>query len=461
MKKVFTVLQRIGKALMLPIAVLPVAGLLNRFGQADLLNIPFVAGCGQVLFDNLPLLFALGVAVGLSVDASGAVAISGLVSYLVFTKGLAILNPAINMGVLAGIITGIVAAVLYNKFHDIKMPDALSFFGGKRFVPIVSGVSSMLLALVFGSFWGGVQDALNAFGEMQTTSGPVGAGVFGFLNSLLLPFGLHHVLNSLFWFVFGSFTNAAGELVQGDLFRFFAGDPTAGTYMAGFFPIFMFGIPGAALAMYRCAKPENKKRVSGLLFSTALTFIITGIGEPFYFMFLFAAPGLYLVHALLQGSSLAIASALGIKHGFTFSAGLIDYLLNFGIATKPLLLLAMGVCYFVVYYLVFWFCIRKFNLMTPGREETGPEAASAGDYSTDEYTARMVECLGGEENLKTIEACITRLRLVVQDSSRIDEAGLKAMGAAGVMKVGNNVQVVLGGKAEQVASNMNKMLHRI
>lgn len=459
MKKIFTILQKVGKALMLPIAVLPVAGILMRIGQPDLLNNAFIAGCGTILFDNLALLFAIGVAVGLSVDGSGAAAIAGLVSYLVFTKGIGIMNEEINMGVLAGIITGISSSLLYNKFHNIKMPDVLSFFGGKRFVPIVSGITAMILALIFGSFWMSAQNAINSFGEFLTTIGPVGSGIFGFLNSMLLPFGLHHVLNSLFWFIFGSFTDVTGAVINGDLFRFFAGDPTAGTYMAGFYPIFMFGIPAAALAMYRCAKPENKKLVGGLLFSTALTFIITGIGEPFYFMFLFAAPGLYLVHAILQGSSLLIASALGIKHGFTFSAGLIDYVLNFGIATKPLLLLLMGVVYFFIYYLVFTFVIKKFNVMTPGREEM-QNVEIEDNLSDEDYARKMIEYLGGDTNLKSVEACITRLRLVVNDNSAIDKDKVKSLGASGIMEVGNNVQVVLGGKAERVATDMNKVLKR-
>ena len=460
MKKFFTVLQKIGKALMLPIAVLPVAGIFMRLGQADLLNNAFIAGCGSILFDNLPMLFAIGVAVGLSFDGSGAAGLSGLVSYLIFSNGLFILDESLNMGVLAGIVTGITAALFYNRFHDIKLPDVLSFFGGKRFVPIVSGVVSILLALLFSTFWGTIQDALNAFGEFLIDSGVFGTFVYGVGNALLLPFGLHHILNNLFWFIFGSFTDSTGAVVTGDLYRFFAGDPAAGTFMAGFYPIFMFGIPGAALAMYRCAKKENKKLVGGLFLSTALTLVVTGIGEPFYFMFLFAAPGLYLIHAVLQGTSLAIAGVLGIKHGFTFSAGLIDYVLSFGIATKPLLLLVMGVIYFFLYYFIFTFAIKRFDLKTPGREDIAEGNLIQTKLSDEEYTKLMIQYLGGGENLKTVEACITRLRLVVNDTDLVDKDKLKSLGASGVMQVGNNVQVVIGGKAEKVASDIRRELKR-
>lgn len=457
MKSIFTVLQKMGKALMLPIAVLPIAGILMRIGQSDILNNTFIAGCGGIVFENLPLLFAVGVAVGLSFDSSGAAGISGLVSYLIFTKGISIINQDINMGVLSGIITGILSSSLYNKFYNIKMPEFISFFGGKRFVPIVSGISSMFLAIIFGSFWINIQNQINLFGEFLTSIGAIGAGIFGFLNSLLLPFGLHHVLNSLFWFVFGTFTDANGVVVNGDLFRFFAGDKTAGVYMAGFYPIFMFGIPAAALAMYNQARPENKKLVGGLFFSTALTFLITGIGEPFYFMFIFVAPQLYIIHAFLQGSSLAIAQVLGIKHGFTFSASLIDYILNFGIATKPLLLLIMGLGYFIIYYALFTFMIKKFNIMTPGREEIIDTNI---DYNIfdNEYIERMIEYLGGDKNLKSVEACITRLRLVVENVENIDEEKIKLLGAMGIVKVGNNVQVIVGTKAEEIATKINKIL---
>ncbi|MFW5988547.1 MAG: PTS transporter subunit EIIC, partial [bacterium] len=267
MKKIFGQLQRIGKSLMLPIAVLPAAALLQRFGAEDLLNIPFINAAGAAIFDNLALLFAIGVAVGISDDGSGAAGLSGLVGYFVITEGAKTINSDINMGVLAGIIAGLLAGSLYNRYHEIRLPDFLGFFGGKRFVPIITGTFGILLAALFGYIWPPIQGVIHNFGEWLTTSGPLGVGLYGMFNQLLIPLGLHHVLNSLVWFVFGEFTTSAGEVVTGDLSRFFAGDPSAGTFMAGFYPIFMFGMPAAALAMYHTAAKNQKKVVGGLLFS--------------------------------------------------------------------------------------------------------------------------------------------------------------------------------------------------
>jgi len=368
MKRLFGQLQRIGKALMLPIAVLPAAALLLRLGAPDVFNIPFVMAAGGAIFDNLALLFAIGVAVGIAFDGSGAAGLAGVVGYFVITKGTQTINADINMGVLSGIIAGLLAGFLYNRYHDKRLPDYLGFFGGRRFVSIVTGAASVVLAGILGFVWPPIQEVINSFGQWITTSGALGVGLYGVFNQLLIPVGLHHVLNSLVWFVFGEFTNAAGEVVTGDLSRFFAGDPNAGIFMAGFYPIFMFGMPAAALAMYHTAKKNQKKIVGGILISAGLTFALTGIGEPLLFSFCFVAPFLYLIHALLTGTSLAITYLLGIKHGFGFSAGLIDYVLNFGIATKPLLIILIGIIYFIIYYFLFRFFITKFDISTPGRD---------------------------------------------------------------------------------------------
>ncbi len=464
MKKLFEQLQRIGKALMLPIAVLPAAALLLRLGAPDLLNIPFVMSAGGAIFENLPLLFAIGVAVGLSFDSSGAAGLAGIVGYLVITNGTQAINSDINMGVLAGIIAGCTAGTLYNRFYNTKLPDYLGFFAGKRFVPIITGAAGIFLAGVFGYIWPPIQAAINSFGQWLTTSGPIGVGLYGVCNQLLIPTGLHHVLNSLIWFVFGSFTNAAGDVVTGDLSRFFAGDPSAGIFMAGFYPIFMFGMPAAALAMYHSAKKQNKKAVGGVLFSAALTFALTGIGEPLLFSFCFVAPLLYLIHALLTGSSLILCSLLGVKHGFGFSAGLIDYILNYGLATKALLIVPIGLVYFCIYYFVFRFAITKFNIATPGREddiiadEFDEVKENVVNSDENNKTIKYIEYLGGAENIEFIEACITRLRLKLKDPSSINESGLKNLGASGVLRVGNSIQVVVGTKAEQIVSDINKQL---
>lgn len=369
-------LQKIGRALMTPVAVLPAAALLLRFGQPDLLNIPAIAKAGGAIFDNLPLLFAIGVAIGLAAEA-GVAGLSAMVGYFVFTNVMVTMNKDINMGVLAGILTGAVAAILYNRYHTVKLPPYLAFFGGRRFVPIITALAALILGLIFGVIWPPVQQGIHAVGNWIVGAGVVGVFVFGVLNRLLLPLGLHHIINSLVWFVFGTFTKPGGTAVTGDLNRFFAGDPTAGNFMAGWFPVMMFGLVGVALAMYHEAKPSQRKAVGGLLFSAALTSFLTGITEPLEFLFMFLAPVLYVVHALLSGLSMAVVTALGIKHGFGFSAGLIDYVLNFNLATKPLLLIPVGLAAFVVYYLIFRLVIRAMNLATPGRVEEGAEAGEA------------------------------------------------------------------------------------
>lgn len=467
MKKFFGELQRIGKALMLPIAVLPAAALLLRLGAGDLLNIPFIEKSGGAIFDNLPLIFAIGVAIGISFDGAGAAALAGAVGYFVITAGTATINADINMGVLSGIIAGYMAGVLYNKFHDIKVPEFLGFFGGKRFVPIITGACSIVLALIFGYIWPGIQNGIYAFGEWLTRSGALGVGIYGTCNSLLLPFGLHHVLNSLVWFVFGNFTNAAGEVVSGDLFRFFAGDPTAGSFMTGFYAIFMFGMPAAALAMYHTARKDQKHIVGGVLFSAALTFFLTGIGEPLIFSFCFVAPVLYLIHAVLQGTALAVTYILGIKHGFGFSAGLLDYVLNWGLATKPWLLIPIGIVYGIIYYVLFRVAITKFDLATPGREpidednEFNTNSRDINSIDDKEKTKKYIEYLGGYNNFDRAEACITRLRLSVKDPALVNKKGLKSLGASGVLEVKNNIQVIVGTKAERIANSINKELHNI
>ncbi|MFM2483938.1 N-acetylglucosamine-specific PTS transporter subunit IIBC [Celerinatantimonas yamalensis] len=454
--------QKLGRALMLPIAVMPVAALLLRIGQPDLANIAFMAQAGNAIFGHLALLFAIGVAVGLSRDNAGAAGLAGAVSYLVLTESLKTLNADLNLQVLGGIISGIVAGLSYNRFFNIKLPEFLGFFGGKRFVPIFSGIMSLLLALLFSVIWPPIQVAINSLGNWMVHAGDIGGFVFGFLNRLLLPFGLHHILNTTAWFVFGQYEHldAAGKMVTatGDLNRFFAGDPNAGLFMTGFYPVMMFGLPAAAAAMYTTAKSENRRKVAGLLFGVALTSFLTGITEPIEFMFMFLAPGLYLIHAILTGCSLALCAALGIHDGFGFSAGLFDYVLNWGLATKPVLLLPIGAAYAVIYYVLFVFVIRKFDLKTPGRED---DESSSGDHVavvSGDIAQGYLDALGGAANLVSIDACITRLRLEMVDRSKVDEAALKLLGAKGVVKLGDqNLQVVIGPQAEIIADELKSL----
>ncbi|WP_027340759.1 N-acetylglucosamine-specific PTS transporter subunit IIBC [Halonatronum saccharophilum] len=457
MKKLITHVQKIGKALMLPIAVLPAAALLLRLGAGDVLDIPFVASAGAAIFDNLALLFGIGVAVGISFDGSGAAGLAGVVGYFVLTNGTEAINSDINMGVLAGIIAGLVAGSLYNKYHNIELPEWLGFFSGKRFVPIITGASCVLLAGIFGYVWPPIQMGIEVVGNWIIGAGAFGVFVYGILNRALIPIGLHHVLNSFIWFVFGDYTTEAGEIVTGDLSRFFAGDPTAGTFMGGFYPIFMFGLPAAALAMYHCA--ENKKQASGALFSIAFTSFLTGITEPLEFSFMFLAPVLYFVHSLLTGFSLALTHIFGIKHGFGFSAGAIDYFLNYGLASNPLLLIPLGLVVFAIYYFLFRFIITKFNILTPGRISEEEENNQGEVVNSNVDATAYIENLGGADNLKSVESCITRLRLTVKDAEAVNEKELKKLGVSGVIKISDEaVQVIVGTRAESIALMINKEL---
>lgn len=468
MKKVFSQLQRIGKSLMLPIAVLPAAALLLRLGAPDVFDIPFIMAAGGAIFDNLAILFGIGVAVGIAHDSSGSAGLAGAVSYFIITNATESINPDINMGVLAGIIGGLTAGFLYNRYYNIELPDFLGFFGGKRFVPIVTGAASVILAAAFVFVWPPIQQAIQMSGEWIIGAGSIGVFVYGFLNRLLIPVGLHHVLNSFIWFVFGEFTTAAGEVVTGDLSRFFAGDPSAGFFMSGFFPIFMFGLPAAALAMYNSAKEANKKAVAGIFLSVALTAFLTGITEPIEFAFMFLAPALYVIHAGLTGLSLVITYIFGIQHGFGFSAGAIDYFLNYGLATRPLMIIPIGAVVFAIYYFLFRFVIEKFDIATPGRldSEGGatdmsvlPESQRKKSQGSKDLTMQYIEALGGKENIKKVDACITRLRLEVDDSEKINEEALKKMGASGVLKASKtNAQIVVGTKAEMIADKIKKEL---
>ncbi|TIH16493.1 PTS glucose transporter subunit IIA [Marinifilum sp. JC120] len=452
-------LQKLGRSLMLPIAVLPVAALMLRLGAGDLLDIPFVFQAGNAIFSNLPLIFAIGVAVGLSKDNAGASALAGGIGYLVFTAAIGSLNKDINMGVLSGIIMGICAGLLYNRFYNIKLVEWLAFFGGRRFVPIATSGCALVLAYLFSFAWPPIQGVIDAVANWVIGSGPVGTFVYGTLNRLLIPTGLHHIMNNIVWFQFGDFTNAAGQVVHGDLHRFFASDPTAGGFMSGFFPIMMFGLPAAALAIYRTAKPENRAMIGGILFSVAFTAFLTGVTEPIEYMFMFIAPALYAVHALLTGVSLALCSIFNIKLGFGFSAGAIDYVLNYGLATNPLMGLALGGVFFVVYYFLFTFAIKFFDLKTPGREEDDTLVpVDISDEDTLNLAQSCIRELGGPANLVNIDSCITRLRLEVKDPSAVNEDGLKRCGAKGVVRVGEKgVQVILGTQAELVAMAMGGM----
>lgn len=461
--------SNLGQALMLPTAALPIAGLMVGLGNENVLGqiSPSVASflfmAGLSLFENLPLIFALGVAVGFAKENHGAAALAALVGYLVFTSGLSVYNSALsaslmeqygevdrtrllNTGVLGGIMMGAVAGALYNRFKDITLPPVLAFFSGRRFIPIVTGLSALLLSALFMLIWPPMQAALNAFGGWIIRSGGVGLFFYGFFNRMLIPLGLHHVLNTMVWFQFGDFVTPDGSVVSGDLWRFFAGDPTAGGFMAGYFPVMMFGLPAACLAMIMQAKPAKRAATAGLLLSAALTAFLTGITEPIEFSFMFLAFPLYVIHAILTGLSLVIMHTFNVLIGFGFSAGLIDYLVSFGLSTNPLLLFPIGLVYAVVYFVVFSFAIKFWNLKTPGREDQPTTEINTTPFKASDKAAGFVQALGGKDNIVTITACATRLRLEVKDSSLLNEPMLTSLGSRGVIKKADSsaVQVIIG-----------------
>lgn len=475
MRKILETLQPLGRALMLPIAVLPIAGLLLRIGQPDLLDIAFVSAAGTAIFGNLGILFAIGVAVGFARDGNGAAALAGVTCYLVSTTGAQTFlaaPPEIIAGlpdaaakvvaqawatgqidrleVPIGILSGLIGGKFYNRFATIALPEYLAFFGGRRFVPIAAGIAGLLFAGVLGYGYAHISSALDTASHAVVESGGAGMFVYGVLNRLLLVTGLHHLLNNVAWFLVGDFNGATG-----DLGRFFAGDPNAGAFMSGFFPVMMFGLPAACLAMYHEARPERRKAVGGMLFSLAFTSFLTGVTEPIEFTFMFLAPFLYAIHAVLTGVSMALMDVLGIKLGFGFSAGLFDYVLNFKLSTRPWMLLPVGAVYALIYYGLFRFFIRKLDLATPGREK-GEAVAAAGEAAAGNARgAAFVKALGGAANLTSVDACTTRLRLIVADQSVVDDAALTALGARGIIRPSANAtQVVLGPIADLVAEEI-------
>ncbi len=472
--------QKLGKALMLPVACLPVAGILYGIGYwidptgwgANSVIAAFLIKAASSIIDNMAILFAIGVGVGMSEDNDGTGGLAGLVSWLVITTLLSPGSVAFLKGIevdavpaafskiqtqFIGILAGIIGSSCYNKFKGTQLPDALGFFSGKRCVAIITAVFSLVVSLILLFVWPVIYGALVAFGEGVLSLGPVGAGIYGFLNRLLIPFGLHHAVNSVFWF------DVAGI---NDLGLFWSGAEGAvlgqtGQYMAGFFPIMMFGLPAGAFAMVQCAKPEKKNIAMGLLASAALASFFTGVTEPLEFSFMFLAPGLYLIHAILTGISVGLVAALPTRAGFNFSAGLVDYILSFKapMALNVWMLIPIGIVFAIIYYVVFRFVITKFDLKTPGREDDDDETKAV--LANNDYTAVAKAVLagcGGKGNIKSIDNCITRLRLEVKDYTKVDEKAIKAAGVAGVVRPGKtSVQVIIGTKVQFVADEFKKL----
>ncbi|MEW1833516.1 N-acetylglucosamine-specific PTS transporter subunit IIBC [Microbacterium sp. NPDC079995] len=477
--------QRLGRSLMLPVAVLPVAAILsgigywikNANGGADNVGSAFLSAAGGALLDNLALLFAVGVSIGMAKRSDGTSALAGLVSWLTVTTmlspatigaltGAAVddVDPAFTkvQNVFVGIICGLIGAWCYNRFKDAKLPDALSFFSGKRSVAIVTAGLSLILAIVLMFVWPFVYGGLVGFGEWIVTLGPVGAGIYGFFNRLLIPLGLHHALNSVFWFDVAGI-NDLNNFLQGSAGYGVYG--VTGQYMTGFFPVMMFGLPGAALAMYVTAKTTRRKVAAGILLSGAISSFFVGVTEPLEFSFMFLAPWLYLIHAVFMGISLFVSAILPVRMGFGFSGGFIDLVLGWAnpLAENPWIILIMGPVWFVIYFLVFRWIIRRFDLKTPGREDDdalddeATDAAPRGDFHS--TAERFVDALGGRENIVELDNCATRLRMEIADVARVDEAALKRAGAAGTIKPGgHSVQVVYGLNVQFVKDAMEDVI---
>ncbi|SPW25939.1 EIICBA-Glc [Edwardsiella tarda] len=486
-------LQKVGRALMVPVATLPAAAILMGVGYwidpvgwgGDNALAAFLFKSGSAIIDNMSVLFAIGVAYGMSKDKDGAAALAGFVGFLVVTT---LCSPAVVAMIqkipldqvpaafgkinnqFIGILVGIISAELYNRYSGVELPKALSFFSGRRLVPILTSFLMIILAFILMYIWPVIFNGLVNFGEHIQKLGSVGAGVYAFFNRLLIPVGLHHALNSVFWF------DVAGI---NDIPNFLGGEKSiesgkavvgiTGRYQAGFFPIMMFGLPGAALAIYHCARPENKAKVAGIMLAAAFAAFFTGITEPLEFSFMFVAPVLYVLHAILTGISVFIAASMHWISGFGFSAGLVDMVLQSRnpLATHWYMLILQGLVFFVIYYVVFRFTITKFNLMTPGRELSGAgEEADGNDEDLDltkdadvsELARQYIACVGGSANLTGIDACITRLRLTVKDSSLVNEALAKKLGASGVIRLNKtSVQIIVGFVAEKIANAMRNV----
>lgn len=507
-KLFFGQLQRVGKALMLPVAILPAAGILLALGNAmhneQLVSLApwlkhevfvilstIMESAGQVVFDNLPLLFAVGTALGLA-GGDGVAALAALVGYLImnatigkvmhisidqifsFADGAKTLSqanklpqhalilgiPTLQTGVFGGIIMGALAAWCYNKFYNITLPQFLGFFAGKRFVPIVTSLVAIVTGVMLAFVWPPIQEGLNDLSNFLLNKNLVlTTFIFGIIERSLIPFGLHHIFYAPFWFEFGSYVNQAGEVVRGDQRIWMAQmkdgvEFTAGAFTTGKYPFMMFGLPAAAYAIYRQARPERKKIVGGLMLSAALTSFLTGITEPLEFSFLFVAPILYVLHVLLAGTSFLVMHLLDVKIGMTFSGGFIDYIL-YGLLnwdrTHALYVIPVGIVYAIIYYFLFTFVIKHMNLKTPGRED---EVAETRDTSVERLPFDVLDAMGGKDNVKHLDACITRLRVEVLDKAKVDVNALKELGAAGVLEVGNNMQAIFGPKSDQIKHDM-------
>jgi PTS system glucose-specific IIC component len=475
-KGAFSLLQKIGKCMMLPVSVLPVAGILLGVGSANFSWLPDVvsnvmAASGSAIFGNLPLLFAIGVAIGLT-ENDGVAALAGTVGYVVFLAAMGVCAklhgietkaimgiPSIETGVFGGIIVGLISAAAFNRFYKVRLPSYLGFFAGKRAVPIITAFAVIIVGAVLSFIWPPIGGVIDRFSHWAVHERPALAfSIYGVVERALIPFGLHHVWNVPFFFQAGDYTDpATGKVLHGEIARFIAGDPTAGR-MTGGYLFKMFGLPAAALAMWRAARPDQRAKVGGIMVSAALTAFLTGITEPIEFAFLFVAPMLYAVHAVLAGAAYFLCVVLNIRHGFTFSHGLIDYVVLFPKSHGALWLLVIGPIWAAIYYGVFSFAIRRFNLLTPGREPEPEVPGTARAAAADSFALQLVRAFGGRSNIASLDACITRLRVKLNDVGKASSEKLKTLGAAGVVVVGDGVQAIFGTQSENLKTEMQEYL---
>ncbi|MBI6219650.1 PTS glucose transporter subunit IIBC [Proteus mirabilis] len=475
-KNLFVVLQKIGKSLMLPVSVLPIAGILLGVGSAGLSWIPVsvsqvMAEAGGSVFSNMPLIFAIGVALGFT-NNDGVSALASVVAYGIMSKTMLVVAPWVlglspdsveiqrltDTGVLGGIIAGIIAASMFNRFYRIKLPEYLGFFAGKRFVPIISGLIAIFVGILLSFIWPPIGTAIQRFSEWAAYQNPaVAFGIYGVVERALVPFGLHHIWNVPFQMQVGEYVNSAGQVFHGDIPRYMAGDPTAGMLSGGFL-FKMFGLPAAAIAIWHTARPENRVKVGGIMISAALTAFLTGITEPIEFSFMFVAPILYVIHAILAGLAFVICILLGMRDGTSFSHGLIDFIVLSGNSSKLYLFPIIGILYAITYYSIFRFLIVKLNLKTPGREV---EDKNAKQTDKSAMGQSLVAAFGGKDNISSLDACITRLRIGVKEIDKVDRDELKRLGAAGVVVVGSGIQAIFGPKSDNLKTEMDEYIRSI
>lgn len=455
--------------MLLPVVAMPAAGFIQRIAATDMLNIPILMAAGAAVFNNLDFLFAIGVALGFAkTKDKGIPALVAFIGMNVLKEGLAIMDPEINMSIFGGIFTGLMAALVYNKFKDQKLPMVFSFFAGEKFPITMIIVVQLFWSVVFGYIWPVIQNGIDAFAAGLMGMGALGVFIFAVLNRLLIPFGLHHVINNYVYFMLGEYTMPNGDVVTGEITRFISGDPAAGAFLSGFFVTMMFGVPAIAFAIIRAAKKEKKEMVKGIMTSGAATSFVANITEPVEFSFMFTAPVLYVIHAIYAGLASVVLYFLDVRIGFTFGACIVDYILNFKIATNPILIIPVGIVFGLLYYFTFYFVITKKDLKIIGREddvEFGEEVSESEknlslSHSNYEYMAKKIlQYIGGKDNVEVAESCVTRLRLTLKDNSIIDEAKIKQTGAAGVIKIGDkDVQIVIGTKVTYVLKEFKKLI---